>query len=201
MATSLDQYYDRIVYLNLAIYAVYFIIKYVIATILLCVFAAKCQKTVTPVEWMVFFVLGKLLGNKGGKIPSISLENNRKMSRNGQIMLLFIIVASSVVLAVGSALDISLFSASHICTEDLQIDCYPQLITGANAMGLNISDAIREPIQSCAFWNSEGVAERVTFICFEKAFNSDFFLVATGGLLALALYTMKTTIGCLLSIA
>ena len=197
---SLDEYYCRVVFFNLALYATYFVIKYVIAILLLCALAGKCQRTATPIQWTVFYVLGKLLGDEDKKIPGISLENTRKMSCNGQIVLLFIIIASSAVLAVGSAIDISLFSASDICTEDLRVDCYPHLIIGANTAGLNISDAIREPIQSCAFWNSEDVAERVTFICFEKAFNYNVFLVATGGLLTLSLTTMKTTIGCFLFI-
>ena len=191
---TLNDFYDRVVYLNLAIYIAYFLIKYVVALVLLCVLAKWCKDSITPVEWVVFVIFGKLLGSKESKI---SIEQTKKMSRHSQIMILFITVASFVVLAMGTALDLSLFSKSSICTEDLRYDCYPQLITGANKTGLNITTD--EPVRDCSFWNSEGVSDRVTFVCYQKDFNFDLFLVATGGLLALGFFIMKTMIGVLLA--
>ena len=208
MATSLYTYYDRVVYLNLLIYLLYVIVKYLIGLILLGIFQFKFEQTETPIQWIVFYIFGKLLQrNKADKdktiyIPTISLHSlsdTKKMSRHGQITLLFVVIVSSLILAVGTALDLSLFGVSHICTEDSRIYCYPQLISGANGTGLNIS--VEEPLQSCTYWNSEGVSERVTFICFDKEFNFDFFLASTGGLLALTLYVLKTATGVLLSLA
>ena len=194
-------------YLNLLIYLLYVIVKYPIGLILLGIFQnINCQETKTPIQWIVFYIFGKLLQrNKADKdktiyIPTISLHSDtKKMSRHGQTTLLFIVIVSSVILAVGTALDLSLFGVSQICTEDSRIYCYPQLISGANGTGLNIS--VEEPLQSCTYWNSEGVSERVTFICFDKEFNFDFFLASTGGLLALTLYVLKTATGVLLSLA
>ena len=206
MATSLYTYYDRVVYLNLLIYLLYAIVKYLIGLILLFIFQFKFEQTETPIQWIVFYIFGKLLQTKrvkAGKtihIPTISLHSDtNKLSRHGQITLLFVVIVSSLILAVGTALDLSLFGVSHICTEDSRINCYPQLISGANGTGLNIS--VEEPLQSCTYWNSEGVSERVTFICFDKEFNFDFFLASTGGLLALTLYVLKTATGVLLSLA
>ena len=206
MATSLYTYYDRVVYLNLLIYLLYAIVKYLIGLILLFIFQFKFQQTETPIQWIVFYIFGKLLQTKRVKegetihIPTIALHSDtKKMSRHGQITLLFVVIVTSVILAVGTALDLSLFGVSHICTEDSRINCYPQLISGANGTGLNIS--VDEPLQSCTYWNSEGVSERVTFICFDKEFNFDFFLASTGGLLALTLYVLKTATGVLLSLA
>ena len=195
---SLDQFYNRVVYLNLAIYAAYILIKYVLGPILLCAYV-KQDDAVLNLQWMVHLTFGKLIGTKNTTLPKISLQNEtKKMSRHGQVVLLFIIMAAFVVLAVGTALDLSLFSRSHICTEDANIDCYPQLISGMNSTGLNITTD--EPIQDCAFWNSEGVSDRVTFVCYQKEFNFELLLVATGGLLALAFCVMKTTIGLLLTL-
>ena len=195
MATSLEEYYNRIVYLNLAIYVSYVLIKYVLGPILLCVYINR-NDGVLDLQWVVHLVFGKLIGTSDTRLPKISLNKTKKMSRHGQVVLLFVIIAAFVVLAVGTALDLSLFTRSHICSEDTRIDCYPQLISGANSTGLNIS--IDAPIQDCTEWNSEGISTRVTFICYQKEFNLELLLVATGGLLALAFYVMKSTIGALL---
>ena len=196
MAMTLNDFYDRVVYLNLVIYMVYFVIKYVVALVLLCIIAKWWKDSMTPVEWVVFVIFGKLLGSKEGRVP---LETTENMSRHSQIMILFIIVVAFVVLAVGTALDLSLFSTSSVCTEDLRYDCYPQLISGANKTGLNITTD--EPVRDCSFWNSDSVSNRVTFVCYQKDFNFDLFLAATGGLLALGFFIMKTMIGLLLGCA
>ena len=195
MATSLEEYYNRIVYLNLAIYVSYVFIKYVLGPILLCVYINR-NDGVLNLQWVVHLIFGKLIGTSDTRLPKISLNKTKKMSRHGQVVLLFVIIAAFVVLAVGTALDLSLFTRSHICSEDTRIDCYPQLISGANSTGLNIS--IDAPIRDCTEWNSEGVSTRVTFICYQKEFNLELLLAATGGLLALAFYVMKSTIGALL---
>ena len=76
-----------------------------------------------------------------------------------------------------------------MCTEDPKIDCYPQLIEGADDTGLNID--ITAPIQNCSFWNSEGVANRVTFECYQLVYNAELFFAAMGGLLAFSIIMMK----------
>ena len=108
----------------------------------------------------------------------------------------FILIVAFGVLAVGSALDLTLLIVTHICTEDPYIDCYPQLISGADDTGVNITTD--KPIQDCTFWNSKGVSNRVTFVCYQFDFNVELFLAIVGGLLAFFVYTMKTTIHALL---
>ena len=195
MAASLEDYYDRVVYLNLAIYVLYVFIKYILGPVLLCTYINR-DDGVLNLQWVVHLVFGKLIGTSENKLPKISINKTKKMSRHGQVVLLFVIIAAFVVLAVGTALDLSLFTRSHICSEDTRIDCYPQLLSGANSTGLNIS--IDEPIQDCTEWNGEGISDRVTFVCYQKEFNLELLLAASGGLLALAFYVMKTTIGVLL---
>ena len=195
MATSLEEYFDRVVYLNLAIYLAYILIKYILGPILLCAYINR-DDGVLNLQWVVHLIFGKLIGTSDTKLPKISLNKTKKMSRHGQVVLLFIIIAAFVVLAVGTALDLSLFIRSHICSEDARIDCYPQLISGANSTGLNIS--IDKPIRDCTEWNREGVSTRVTFVCYQKEFNLELLLAATGGLLALAFYVIKSVIGALL---
>ena len=122
------------------------------------------------------------------KTSTLSLRN-RKLSY-GATMVLFVITATVVLLAVGSALNLTVFSITRVCTEDPKIDCYPQLIEGADDTGLNID--ITAPIQNCSFWNSKGVANRVMFECYQLlAFNAELFFAAIGGLLAFSIITMK----------
>lgn len=140
----------------------------------------------------VLLLFGKQLAIKRyndaqDEISTLSLRN-RRLSY-GATMVLFVITATVVLLAVGSALNLTLFSITHACTEDPKIDCYPQLIEGANDTGLNIN--IIAPIQDCSFWNSKGVANRVTFECYQLVFNAEWFFAAMGGLLAFSIIVMK----------
>ena len=130
--------------------------------------------------------------------PTTIHRHERRLSHRVTVVL-FIIVVTFGILAVGSALDLTLLFVTHICTEDPNTDCYPQLIRGANGTGLNIN--IDEPIQDCTFWNSEGVSNRVTFVCYQFVFNVQLFLTVLGGLTAFFVVTIKTTTECLLCLS
>jgi hypothetical protein len=214
---SLLNYYDRIVWVNLAIYILYFIIKYLPAVVYFFIWLVKCcrksnysssNSTGPPLPWLLLLVFGKQLGIKmnTNKLHRIFLRDTKVMSRSGQIMVFYVLIFGSVVLALGSALDLTLFSPSHICTEDRNIDCYPQLIRGANAttnltMLISDIDTLSRPIPDCSYWNSEGVSSQVTFLCFQnKYFNFELFMAITGGLLAFAFIILNASIGFLLRI-
>ena len=211
---SLLNYYDRIVWVNLTIYILYFIIKYLPAVIYFFIWLVKCcqkdkgspsKNTSLPLPWVLLLVFGKQLGLKdASKLHKIILRDTAVMSRSGQIMVFYVIILGSIVLALGSAFDITFFSPSHICTEDPSIDCYPQLISdtmGANATNLTMPVDISQPILDCSYWNSPGVSSQVTFTCFQREFfNFELFLAITGGLLAFAFIALNVSIGLLLRI-
>lgn len=208
---SLLNYDDRIVFVNLAIYILYFIIKYLPAVIYFIIWLVKCcrksnnspsNRAALPLPWLLLLVFGKQLGLKdASKLHKIFLQDTKVMSRSGQIMVFYVVILGSIVLALGSALDLTLFTPSHICTEDPTIDCYPQLISGANGSNLTMPININEPILDCSYWNSEGVSSQVTFFCFQNdAFNFELFLAITGGLLAFAFIILNASIGVLLHI-
>ena len=217
MANSLNDYYDLIFWINYFVYLSYFLIKYILAPILWGVLECADKKerdgertclgrfarVTEPMQKLVLLIFGKQLAVK--RLERVDINNvhvftlrKRKLSY-GAIMVLFVLLATFAVLAVGSALDITLLSVTHICSEDPEIDCYPQLIRGADNTGLNISTD--EPILDCTFWNSDGVSERVTFVCYQFVFSVELFLAVIGGLLAFFIYAIKTTIAVLLLIA
>lgn len=212
MAVSLEYYYNLVFWINYVVYLSYFFIKYIVAPVLwlilewadrrrnklrcLGIFARKITK---PMQSIIMLTFGKQLAIKqhAEKIDKKMTLHKRRLSY-GAILVLFTLIAAFWILALGSALDLTLLSVTHTCSEDTQIDCYPQLIAGVNDTGLNIS--ISESIRECSFWNSEGVSDRVTFVCYQFIFNVELFLAVVGGLLALFIYTTKTTIALLLSL-
>ena len=123
--------------------------------------------------------------------------HNTKVSYKG-IMVLSLIIITFGILTLSSAVEFSLLRITHICSKDPYIDCYPQLISGANetlADMFNITVDTTEPIQDCAPWNSKGVSGQVTFTCFQIIYSVEAFFVIRGGLF---MTTMKITTGVLL---
>ena len=140
----------------------------------------------------VLIMFGKKLGGKiktdlNGNKDTLSLGQRRLSNR--ATVVFFILMVTFLLVAVSSALNLTLLSITHICSEDPEINCYPQLIPGANGTGLNIS--IDEPIQDCTFWNSKGVSDRVTFECYQIIFNAELFFAIIGGLLAFCIGVVK----------
>ena len=138
MARALSDYYGRIVGVNLTIYFLYFLCKYPIGSILLLYNVIK-QKRIYGAErspdrneskslpWLLILAFGKQLGLKdASKLHKLHIKTMGAMSYWGQIAVFYVIIIGSAILALGSALDLTLFSPSHICTEDPSIDCYPQ---------------------------------------------------------------------------
>ena len=121
-----------------------------------------------------------------------------KLNRRSTIIL-FTLITTFGLLAVGSALDLTLFSVTHVCTEDPNIDCYPRSIDDAEDAGLNITTD--EPIQDCSFWNSEGVSDKVTFVCYQIVLNVELFLAVIGGLSTVFVFTMRAMIRLLLHLS
>ena len=212
MPMSLQNYCDRIVWVNIAIYILYFIIKYLPAVVYFFIWLVqRCQRsnnsssdsTGLPLPWLLLLVFGKQLGLESeSKLHKICLHDTKVMSRSAQIMVFYVLIFGSVVLALGSALDLTLFSPSRICTEDPNIDCYPQRISGASATtNLTMPIDISEPILDCSYWDSEGVSSQITFFCFQNNyFNFERFMAITGGLLAFAFIALNVSIGFLLRI-
>ena len=224
MARSLQNYYDRIVAVNLTVFIIYLLLKCISVCILCCDVAKQLQKrtlctcTCTcqsselcenkstssreSLPWLILLAFGKQVGLKDtSKLHKLCIKNyDRIASYCGQITVLYVVIVGSIILALGSALDLTLFSPSHICTEDPNIDCYPQLISGANATDLTMPVNISQPIPDCSYWNSERVSKQVTFLCFQREFNFELFLAITGGLLGFAFIALNVLIGALLRV-
>ena len=230
---SLDDYYNFIFWANYAIYFLYFLIKYVAGMYLLVMslvwFAyhkgsnqednagsgCNCGKKVfTSLRWVVLQLFGGPLGiverHKDAyrkdeldekKIPTLYIRN-KKLS-HGDILVLSVLIISFGVLTLISAVNLSLLRVTHVCSEDPHIDCYAELIDGANdtiVTSFNISIDTSEPLSDCSFWNSEGVSSQVTFTCFQFVVNIEAFIAAVGGLLQVFLITMKVLTGIFLTL-
>lgn len=217
MAVPLTYYYNWIFWINFSTYWLYFIIKYLMALLWVSLYVAEkdkrcccresekctnCLKGLTKVilcliRRPVLLVFGKELAMETHvyhdddriHVNTLSLRDRRLSYASTAVF--FVLIVSFVLLTVGSTLNLTLFSVTHICSEDPKIDCYPQLIQGADDTGLNIS--IDEPILDCTFWNSEGVSERVTFACYRFIFNADLFFAVLGGLTAFCVTATKLT--------
>lgn len=116
-------------------------------------------------------------------------------------MLFSVLIVTFGILTLISAINLSLLRITHICSEDPHIDCYPQLITGANdtiTSLFNITINTNEPILDCSFWNMEGISSQITFTCFQYVFNADVFFAAVGGLLTTFMIAMKFSTGLFL---
>ena len=216
MANSLKDYYDLVFWINYSVYFSYFVIKYLIAPPLWGVLECadrrvrngqggtclgKFAKITNSMQSVVLLIFGKQLAVKqfeatdSNKVHDFNLRKN-KLSY-GATMVLFVLIASFVILAIGSALDLALLTVTHICSEDPQIDCFPQLIPGANSTGLPTIDT-SQPTEDCTIWDRFNASDGVTFVCYEYEFNVELFLAIFGGLLAFFIYTVKTVIALMM---
>ena len=173
---------------------------------------AKFAKITTPMRWVILQLFGGPLGvierrddeykpdkRDSNNIPTLYIRE--KKLTYGAIMVLSMLIVTFGILTLSSAVNLSLVRITHVCSEDPNIYCYPQLITGANetiVRQFNIIININEPILDCAFWESEGVSSQVTFECFQFVYNVEAFLATIGGLLTIFTITMKISTGVLL---
>ena len=156
--------------------------------------------TLQPMHAIIFLLFGKQLPIKqhtddrdSNNVPNVTLYGKRLSYR--ATVVLFVIISTFWVLALGSGLHASLLSVTHTCSEDWNIDCYPVLHKGANGTGLNITTS--EPIKNCSHWRSEEVADRVTYECYQYILDAEEFLAVVGGLLAFFIYATKTAVALL----
>ena len=126
-------------------------------------------------------------------------EDGPKIELNHQsTVILFTLIATFGLLAIGSALNVTLLSVTHACTEAPNINCYPQLINEVEVQNAGLNISIAKPIEDCSFWNSEGVSDKVSIICYQLVFNIEIFLAIIGGLSTVFVATMRTVIRVLL---
>ena len=154
-------------------------------------------KVTKPMRWLVLQLFSGPLGvvqrhedtykmdtQDDNDIPTLYIRNE-KLSY-GAVMVLAMLIVTFGVLTLSSAVSLSLLRVTRVCSEDPHIDCYPQLISGANTENFsNLTVSTDEPILDCAPWNSEGVSSQVTFVCFRFVLNVEAFLAASGGLLTI----------------
>ena len=173
---------------------------------------AKFAKITTPMRWVILQLFGGPLGvverrdddykpdkRDNNDIPTLYIRD--KKLTYGAIMVLSMLIVTFGILTLSSAVNLSLIRITHVCSEDPNIYCYPQLISEANETivhQFNIIIDINEPILDCAFWDSKGVSSQVTFDCFRFVYNVDAFLATMGGLLTIFTITMKVSTGVLL---
>ena len=156
MVRSLDFYSCLVYWVNYAFYLLYAVIKYFVASVfwVLSKYAkedekdTKFAKITIPMQWLILQLFGGPLGiteihaNDGDHNPTPNPKpnpnpnpthyiRNTKVSYEG-IMVLSLIIITFGILTLSSAVDLSLLRITHVCSEDPHIDCYPQLISGAN---------------------------------------------------------------------
>ena len=173
---------------------------------------AKFAKITIPMRWVILQLFGGPLGvverrddeykpdkRDSNDIPTLYIRE--KKLTYGAIMVLSMLIVTFGILTLSSAVNLSLVRITHVCSEDPNIYCYPQLIREANETIIrqfNIIIDISEPILDCAFWDSEGMSSQVTFACFRFVYNVEAFLATIGGLLTIFTITMKISTGVLL---
>ena len=148
------------------------------------------------IEWSVKLVFrNQLKSSTNQKTP----EDGPKIQLNHQsTVILFTLIATFGLLAVGSALNNTLLSVTHTCTEAPNINCYPQPINKVKVQNAGVNISTDKPIDDCSFWNSEGVSDKVSFICYQLVFNVEIFLAIIGGLSTVFVVMMRVVIKVLL---
>lgn len=221
MAKSLSFYYDILFWINYAFFWSYIAIKLISAALLFLLEPAsrqsnsrltKVAKITKPMRWLILKMFGGPLGiverhdeeykdeqTDDNDIPKLYIRN--KTLSYGTILVLAMLIVEFGILALSTAVNLSLLRVTHVCSEDPLIDCYPQLIIGANDTivdMLNITIDTSEPITDCSFYNSEGVSSQITFDCFQLVYNTDILFAALGGLATFFTAVMNFATGILL---
>ena len=221
MERSLQDYEGTVTLVNHVVTTSYILIKYMVGPVLWfaleradrgrrdrrrqkkcsCLTLGKFARITQPMQSIILLLFSEQLPIKqyaddrdSNNVPKMTLYGKRLSYR--AIMVLFVIISTFWVLTLGSALNASLLSVTHVCSEEWNIDCYPVLRVGANDTGLlNITTS--KPIRNCSLWSSEDVADRVVFVCYQYILDAEKFLSVIGGLLATFIYATKTTIALL----
>ena len=195
---KLDEFLFIQIGINMILYLLYMIIKFavliqllVLRTIIGDQIPSCCSRLFSAMGSLDALVFGRPLGvvqrhedeyraielDKEHKVPILYIRKTRLSYQ--AIELLTIIIASFLVLALNSSLNASVLQVTQICSEDPKIHCYPEAIDPNDTIQNNIT---REEITDCAFWNSEGISSRVTFLCFRYKLSFDTFFTVFGGL-------------------
>ena len=203
--------------MNMILYTLYVFIKFVVLIQLLLLpmildqIPSCCSKLISAMGSLVALVFGRPLGvvqrhedeyraielDEEHKVPILYIRKTRLSYQ--AIELLTIIIASFFILALNSSLNASVLQVTQICSEDPKIHCYPVAIDPNDTIQNNITYS--EEITDCAFWNSEGISSRVTFLCFRYKLSFDTFFTVFGGLTVVFTLTMKIASGTLLFVA
>jgi hypothetical protein len=134
----------------------------------------------------------------GGNGQSNGEDGPKILLNHRSTVILFTLIATFGLLAIGSALNVTLLSVTHACTEAPDINCYPQPIDAVKVENAGLNISTDKPIEDCSFWNSEGVSDKVSIICYQFVLNVEIFLAVIGGLLTVFVVTMRAVIGVLL---
>ena len=221
MERSLQDYEGTVTLVNHVVTTSYILIKYMVGPVLWfvleradrrrsgrrrqkkcsCLTLGKFARITQPMQSIILLLFSKQLPIKqyaddrdSNNVPKMTLYGKRLSY--GAMMVLFVIISTFWVLTLGSALNASLLSVTHVCSEEWNIDCYPVLRVGANDTGLlNITTS--KPIRNCSLWSSEDVVDRVVFVCYQYILDAEKFLSVIGGLLATFIYATKTIIALL----
>ena len=208
-------YYRLNFWINYFVYLSYFLIKYIVAPILWFILKRadrkksehSCLGKFAQITQLMQSVTLLIFGNQlpikkydkdrdPNNIPTMTISK-RTLSYGG-MMVLFVLATTFKIVAVGSALNLTILSVTHICSENPTVDCFPQLLPGVNDSDLNMTISLIEPVQDCNYWNSEGVTHKVTFVCFQLGLDIKHFLSTFGGLIAFFVYAMKTAVAVML---
>ena len=124
---------------------------------------------------------------------------NGKPVDNIDINILGTIIICFGLLVAISAYDTYLLEITHTCSDDAAIYCFPDYAdtTDPDNPISTIISQLFQPIDNCSFWTHPSIATKVTFTCYNYAFNAKDALVVTGAMLAffvIAMRIIKSTI-------
>ena len=130
------------------------------------------------------------------KVPTLYIRRTRLSYQ--AIVLLAVLIFSFLLIAIITSFDAALLSVTRICSEDPNIYCYPEAIDPNDDIHNNIT--YDKEITDCAFWNSEGISSRVTFLCFRFKYSPGIFIAVFTAILSIFKIGTKFVAGILLSL-
>ena len=159
---------------------------------------SKCSSCWTDLNrWMIRVIFGK------SGILHVDKDNNVyfadcEVKNDFNINILATIIICFILLIMIIAYSTFLLDVTNTCSENYNIHCFPILISEDNPDNPNITQSdMEQRITNCDDWDNS----TVSFLCYRYAYNTKDALAVAGGLLAVFIVTMNTTISILLKIS
>ena len=115
---------------------------------------------------------------------------NRELNYR-EISILAILITTFGLLAAITAWDSYFLDITYVCSVQPGVYCFPIALDPDAEDDFNLTDVQKHRITDCSYWISENVSSRVSFTCFQWAFDTKAVISDVGGLLTMFVITMK----------